>query len=69
MLTSFFAEKFAPFKDADIDEVAVSINPELVIEYQFSLAPASLVESKIAKKVAAQHSYSAESLSTCHSEA
>lgn len=69
MLTSFVAEELAPFKDADIDEVAVSIHPELVIEYQLSLAPASLVESQIAEKVAAQNSYSAETLSTCHSEA
>lgn len=68
-MASFVAEQLAPFKDADVDEVAVRIHPKLVFEYQLPFSPASLVESQISEEVAAQNFYLAETLSTCHSEA
>ena len=69
MLASFVAEELAPFKDADVDEVAVGVNPELVFEYQLPFSPAGFVEGQISEKVTTEYSYPAETLPTCHCEA
>lgn len=69
VLASFLAEEFAPLKDADVYEVAVGVNPELIFEYQLPFSPAGFVEGQVSKKVTTQYSYSAETLPTSHCEA
>ena len=68
VLASFVAEELAPFKDADIDEVTVGVNPELIFEYQLPFSPAGFIESQISEKVTTQYSCPAETLPTCHCE-
>lgn len=68
VLAPLVAEELAPFKDANVDEIAVGVDPELIFEYQLPLSPARLVEGQISQKVAAQYSHSTETLPTCHCE-
>jgi hypothetical protein len=56
VLSSFVAEKLAPFQYTDVEEVSVGVHKELVVGNQLSFLPASLVERQIAEEVAAENS-------------
>jgi hypothetical protein len=59
-------KQFAPLQGANVQKIAVHIDPELLIEYQGTIAPTRIAKSEIAQAMAAEYPYAAKTLSAGH---